>query len=295
MSPSVSMTSPTSKPRMRRSTGGKSRESEEESADTRQKINLILEQAKQEAERSAAAQHLPLVPMPGYRVPEGGIPITALVSQASSPTSQEVLIDPKTGHTVRLSAPSSVTLTLVTTSQSEPRAAVITNTCVPRAGIPQPTVLPPRQGMPAPRPPVVATLPIQPTTLPLPPESVSPGSLLSPRPPPPAMALPRKFGGAPVVATREQCILLSNLGVGILFGDKHLDKFIRKKYNVSIVLVDKVDAYGCTRKCLIQPGKIYGIHKFTDVNGACKELVQAIRQSAALMLGKGNLYPAASL
>jgi len=184
VSPSVSMTSPTSKPRMRRSTGGKSRESEEESADTRQKINLILEQAKQEAERSAAAQHLPLVPMPGYRVPEGGIPITALVSQASSPTSQEVLIDPKTGHTVRLSAPSSVTLTLVTTSQSEPRAAVITNTCVPRAGIPQPTVLPPRhdpQVRPTPRvlaaaapvrPPVVTALPIQLPTQPLPPESV---------------------------------------------------------------------------------------------------------------------------
>jgi len=192
VSPSVSMTSPTSrspKPRMRRSTGGKSRESEEESADTRQKINLILEQAKQEAERSAAAQHLPLVPMPGYRVADGGIPITALVSQASSP-SQEVLIDPKTGHTVRLSAPSSVTLTLVTSTpsplvQSEPRAAVITNTA-PRAGIPQPTVLPPRhdqQVRPAPRvvpapvrPPVVSgprpALPIQLPTQPLPPESV---------------------------------------------------------------------------------------------------------------------------
>ena len=46
---------------------------------------------------SPAVQHLPLVPMPGYRVADGGIPITALVSQASSP-SQEVLIDSKTGH-----------------------------------------------------------------------------------------------------------------------------------------------------------------------------------------------------
>jgi len=193
VSPSVSMTSPTSrspKPRIRRSTGGKSRESEEESADTRQKINLILEQAKQEAERSAAAQHLPLVPMPGYRVAEGGIPMTALVSQAGSPTSQEVLIDPKTGHTVRLAAPASVTLTLVTSTpspqvHSESRAVVITN-AAPRAGIPQPTVLPPRhdqQVRPAPRmvaapvrPPVVSgprpTLPIQLPTQPLPPESV---------------------------------------------------------------------------------------------------------------------------
>merc|ERR1719508_251781 len=193
VSPSVSMTSPTSrspKPtRMRRSTGGKSRESEEESADTRKKINHILEQAKQEAERSAA-QHLPLVPMPGYRVAEGGIPMTALVSQAGSPTSQEVLIDPKTGHTVRLAAPASVTLTLVTSTSSplvhsEARAAVITNTA-PRAGIPQPTVLPPRhdqQVRPAPRmvatparPPVVTgprpALPIQLPTQPLPPESV---------------------------------------------------------------------------------------------------------------------------
>ena len=160
-----------------RSTGGMSRESEEESADTRQKINLILEQGKQEAERSAATQHLP------------SVPITALASQASSP-SQEVLIDPKAGLTVRLSAPSSVTLTLVFSTpshqvQSEPRADVITNTA-PRAGIPQPTVLPPRHDqqvrlaprvVPTPvRPPVVSgprpAMPIQLPTQPLPPESV---------------------------------------------------------------------------------------------------------------------------
>jgi len=176
---------------MRQSTGGKSRESEEESADTRQKINLILEQAKQEAERSAAAQHLSLVPMPGYRVSDGGSSLATLSTPTSSPSSQEVLIDPKTGQTVRLGVSASVTLTLVTSSQSpivhsEPRVGVITNPA-PRAGIPQPTVLPPRhdqQVRSGPRmvtstpvrPPSAAgprpALPIQLPTQPLPPESV---------------------------------------------------------------------------------------------------------------------------
>merc|ERR1719367_2157534 len=59
-SPNLPLASPNSvkspKPRTRRSTGGKSRESEEESPDTLQKVNLILEQAKQEAERSQAHQ-----------------------------------------------------------------------------------------------------------------------------------------------------------------------------------------------------------------------------------------------
>jgi hypothetical protein len=84
-SPNLPLASPNSvkspKPRTRRSTGGKSRESEEESPDTLQKINLILEQAKQEAERSQAhqsqAQHqLVSLPVP-FRPAEGGALLAA--------------------------------------------------------------------------------------------------------------------------------------------------------------------------------------------------------------------------
>lgn len=130
---------------------------------TKQKINLILQHAKQEAER--AAQHQP----------GAGLPIN-LISTAATNTagSQELLIDPKTGQAVRLAASpaSSVTLTLVTNSGG----GLVTT----RAGVPQPTVLPPRheqQVRPPPRmvtapvrPPVA--LPIQLPTQPLPPESV---------------------------------------------------------------------------------------------------------------------------
>jgi len=52
--------------RMSCSTGGKSRESEEESADRRQKTNLIPEQSNEEAGRSAAAPRVVL--NPGGRV-----------------------------------------------------------------------------------------------------------------------------------------------------------------------------------------------------------------------------------
>ena len=168
------------KQRMRRSTGGNSRESEEESAVTEQKIHLILEQAKQEAERSAAAHHRPSVTMPGFRMTsESGLPMN-LITQTSQSPSSELLIDPKTGQPVRLANPSSsVTLTLVTNSQAQ-------NSPGGRAGIPQPTVLPPRNDqqvrpqtrvVPAPAPVQVTPAPvrqalIQLPTQPLPPESV---------------------------------------------------------------------------------------------------------------------------
>ena len=180
LSPSIASSSPSSrspKQRMRRSTGGNSRESEEESAVTDRKIHLILEQAKQEAELAAHNR-------PGFRLSEAGIPIN-LISNTSTSQQPELLIDPKTGQAVRLTTPaSSVTLTLVT-SQSQ----------MTRAGIPQPTVLPPRNDqvrpttrvVPAvsvpttsrpavsqvtPAPAVRQTLPIQLPTQPLPPESV---------------------------------------------------------------------------------------------------------------------------
>jgi hypothetical protein len=195
-SPNLPLASPNSvkspKPRTRRSTGGKSRESEEESPDTLQKINLILEQAKQEAERSQAhqsqAQHqLVSLPVP-FRPAEGG---ALLAAQPGAPV-QDLLIDPKTGQVVgRQSAPNSVTLTLVTsTAQDQPQAHqhpadLRVAVAPPRTGVPQPTVLPPRhdqQVRPAvgPVPRVVAAaprpprppLPIQLPTQPLPPESV---------------------------------------------------------------------------------------------------------------------------
>merc|ERR1719350_818568 len=197
LSPSVpSPLSRSPRPRLRRSTGGNSRESEEESAITEQKIHHILEQAKQEAERSAAAAaiHRPVVPLPGFRVTEPGLPLN-LISQQQGQNQSEVLIDPKTGQAVRLTNPtSSVTLTLVTNSQSQsPESRVpASSQVVGKAGIPQPTVLPPRNDsvrpsqtrvVPAPpaqvsRPaPQVApqarqALPIQLPTQPLPPESV---------------------------------------------------------------------------------------------------------------------------
>ena len=186
LSPSLTISSPSSRSprqRMRRSTGGNSRESEEESAVTKQKINLILQHAKQEAER--AAQHQP-VSLPSYRVTDSGLPIN-LISQSAS-QSQELLIDPKTGQAVRLASPaSSVTLTLVTPSGAGDQPRGLLNSGGPRAGIPQPTVLPPRHEqqvrpparmVTAPvRPPVAPgpprqTLPIQLPTQPLPPESV---------------------------------------------------------------------------------------------------------------------------
>ena len=105
-SPKLPLASPNSekspKPRARRSTGGKSRESEEESPDTLQKINLILEQAKQEAERSQAHQSQPqmqhqLVSLPAaFRTAEGG---ALLAAQPGAPV-QDLLIDPKTGQVV---------------------------------------------------------------------------------------------------------------------------------------------------------------------------------------------------
>ena len=155
-------------PRMRRSTGGKSRESEEESADTDHKIKLILEQAKQEAAQQAAAHHL--VTVPGFAL-HGGIPITAISSQGP-------LVSP---HTVAQAVSSSPSL--------DQRTEAISLVNI-RTGIPQPTVLPPRhdqQVRPPPRPaapvraPVSvavmvsnprAQLPIQLPTQPLPPESV---------------------------------------------------------------------------------------------------------------------------
>ena len=195
-SPNLPLASPNSvkspKPRTRRSTGGKSRESEEESPDTLQKINLILEQAKQEAERSQAHQsqtqhQLVSLPVP-FRPAEGG---ALLAAQPGAPV-QDLLIDPKTGQVVgRQSAPNSVTLTLVTsTAQDQPQAHqhpadLRVAVAPPRTGVPQPTVLPPRhdqQVRPAvgPVPRVVAAaprpprppLPIQLPTQPLPPESV---------------------------------------------------------------------------------------------------------------------------
>jgi len=204
-SPSHPLASPTSakspKPqaRMRRSTGGKSRDSEEESTETLQKINLILEQAKQEAERSAhnqAAQHI------GYRAAEGNLLVTAASSQP-----QDILIDPKTGQVVaRQSAPNSVTLTLVTNSGDMSHQHPADLRVGARTGVPQPTVLPPRheqqvrpgQAVPrvvatpvrAPRPALGPALPIQLPTQPLPPESVRKAQpvLLEPNQP---KALPR--------------------------------------------------------------------------------------------------------
>ena len=169
-SPPLPLASPNSakspKPRMRRSTGGKSRESEEESPDTLQKINLILEQAKQEAERSAHLQsHLVSLPY-------------------SQPGPQDILIDPKTGQVVaRQAAPNSVTLTLVTSSADYQHPSDM-RVVPPRTGVPQPTVLPPRheqqvrpgavvpRAVAAPARPPRPPLPIQLPTQPLPPESV---------------------------------------------------------------------------------------------------------------------------
>ena len=152
--------------RMRRSTGGKSRESEEESADTDHKIKLILEQAKQEAAQQAAAV---LVSMPGFAF-QGGIPITAVTTQAA-------LLSPQSA--LQAAAPPPV---------QDPRSSVMSFSNI-RTGIPQPTVLPPRHDQlvrppvmvpPARSPAVVpaviqtprAPLPIQLPTQPLPPESV---------------------------------------------------------------------------------------------------------------------------
>merc|ERR1712088_801897 len=221
-SPKLPLASPNSekspKPRARRSTGGKSRESEEESPDTLQKINLILEQAKQEAERSQAHQsqtqhQLVSLPVP-FRPAEGG---ALLAAQPGAPV-QDLLIDPKTGQVVgRQSAPNSVTLTLVTSTaqdQAQHSADLRVAVAPPRTGVPQPTVLPPRHdqqvrpsGGPVPR--VVAAaprpprppLPIQLPTQPLPPESVrkaqpvlleqnQPSKLVQSRPTPLPVSLP---------------------------------------------------------------------------------------------------------
>merc|ERR1719319_915938 len=142
-SPPLPLASPNSskspKPRMRRSTGGKSRESEEESPDTLQKINLILEQAKREAERSAhnqqhlashAMSSLPSHPMPSHAMPSlpshpmAALPAHAMLGQHPSPApvaAQDLLIDPKTGQVVsRHAAANSVTLTLVTSATELP-------------------------------------------------------------------------------------------------------------------------------------------------------------------------------
>ena len=164
LSPSLSPGSGKST-RMRRSTGGKSRESEEESADTDHKIKLILEQAKQEAAQQAAAHQL--VSMPGFSIP-GGIPISA-VTQGP------------------LMSPQSV-MQVVGSPTLDPRTGAQSISAV-RTGIPQPTVLPPRHDqqvrpqrtsapvraqttvatvVSGPRP----TIPIQLPTQPLPPETV---------------------------------------------------------------------------------------------------------------------------
>ena len=171
-SPNIAGASPSSlrspSQRMRRSTGGNSRESEEESAVTEQKIHMILKQAKQEAERhaAAAAHHKPMVSLANVGI--------NLISQPSTNPS-ELLIDPKTGQAVRLTnvsaAPTNLTtLTLVTNSSPA-----------------QPTVLPPRNDgqvrpsvtrmVTAPAAtttvqPAAVRMPIQLPTQPLPPESV---------------------------------------------------------------------------------------------------------------------------
>ena len=166
MSPSLSPGSVKS-PRMRRSTGGKSRESEEESADTDQKIKLILEQAKQEAAQQAAAHHL--VSMPGFSIP-GGIPISAVSTQSP------------------LLSPQSV-VQVVSSPALDSRSAAAQSAASIRTGIPQPTVLPPRHEQQVRTPRMVAPvrqqpavtavvtgprppLPIQLPTQPLPPETV---------------------------------------------------------------------------------------------------------------------------
>ena len=84
------------KPRARRSTGGKSRKSEEESLDTLQKINLVLEQEAEmsQAHQSQAQVQHQLVSLPAaFRTAEGG---ALLAAQPGAPV-QDLFIDPKTG------------------------------------------------------------------------------------------------------------------------------------------------------------------------------------------------------
>ena len=102
-SPKLPLASPNSekspKPRARRSTGGKSRESEEESLDTLQKINLVLEQEAEmsQAHQSQAQVQHQLVSLPAaFRTAEGG---ALLAAQPGAPV-QDLLIDPKTGQVV---------------------------------------------------------------------------------------------------------------------------------------------------------------------------------------------------
>ena len=99
-SPKLPLASPNSekspKPRARRSTGGKSRKSEEESLDTLQKINLVLEQEAEmsQAHQSQAQVQHQLVSLPAaFRTAEGG---TLLAAQPGAPV-QDLLIYPKTG------------------------------------------------------------------------------------------------------------------------------------------------------------------------------------------------------
>lgn len=152
------------KPRMRRSTGGKSRESEEESAETDQKIKLILEQAKQEAERTAAAHNLVQVAagsagdsngVAGSFALAAGLPVAAVPVTTTTVAAQLVVTEQKALQLQRPSSslqqqPSTVTLVAAsaaplnlaeparnTTVGQQPRS-------LQRTGIPQPTVLPPR-------------------------------------------------------------------------------------------------------------------------------------------------------
>ena len=158
---------------MRRSTGGKSRESEEESAETDQKIKLILEQAKQEAERTAAAHNLTPVSgnssSPGVAFSlAGNIPLaalpTTLAAQLVVSEQQKVLqLQRQVAHQQQHQHQQQ-TVTLVATTSPlnlvEPPRNSNTNMnsthASLRTGIPQPTVLPPRHDQQV-RPPATGT------------------------------------------------------------------------------------------------------------------------------------------
>jgi hypothetical protein len=189
--------------RLRRSTGGKSRESEEEPADTEQeqKIKLILEQAKQEAaaEQAAAQQLVSAATNMTINHQGAAIPVTISGFSSHSVLPQQIHFQPAV---------------VVSTSSHQIHL---------KTGVPQPTVLPPRhdqQVRPQPqrhaapvRPlstmmPMASTanmrpsLPIQFPTQPLPPKSLRKTQqvLLEQNQPPPPVS---KNSGPNVVIPRS--------------------------------------------------------------------------------------------
>ncbi|MCP3664998.1 MAG: hypothetical protein GY696_21290, partial [Gammaproteobacteria bacterium] len=139
--------------RLRRSTGGRSRESEEEPADTEQeqKIKLILEQAKQEAaaEQAAAAQHLVSAGLTIHQA-------AALPVSLSSLTSQPTVCIPQQYQ---------ATAVVMATSPQQIQL---------KTGVPQPTVLPPRHDQQVRPHPQLTVAPIRPGNVMVPTSTLRP-------------------------------------------------------------------------------------------------------------------------